>query len=56
MGQINPKTDKREGRGACAFDNGLIYEGIWKAGQIDGLGRLIDLRNERQIVYEGVWS
>ena len=48
MGQINPKTDKREGRGICSFfNNNILYEGIWKAGQIDGLGRLIDLRNKR---------
>ena len=43
-GQINPKTNKREGRGKCIYENGIVYEGIWNNDVFFGKGRLLDVR------------
>lgn len=48
-GQWNSQ-EERHGKGECMFHNGIYYEGYWKNGVPDILGRFI---YTEQILYEG---
>ena len=47
--------NKREGRGVCLYNNGLLYEGEWKRNKEHGYGKLMTSDRQR-IIYEGEWE
>jgi len=46
---------KREGRGICLYNNGMLYEGEWKRNKEHGYGKLMT-SDRKKIVYEGEWE
>ena len=43
----------RQGKGACIWPDGSIYEGWWQYNKANGKGRLIHAYGD---VYEGQWQ
>ena len=52
IGQWNPTTDIREGKGILVKVDGSIYEGYWKNNKFNGKGRKIYSDGG---IYEGDW-
>jgi hypothetical protein len=46
---------KRDGRGICLYNNGMLYEGEWKRNKEHGYGKLMT-SDRKKIVYEGEWE
>mmetsp|Transcript_16221 Transcript_16221/g.29660 ORF Transcript_16221/g.29660 Transcript_16221/m.29660 type:complete len:814 (+) Transcript_16221:851-3292(+) len=44
----------RHGIGICVFEDGRVYEGEWRWGQMDGKGRLFN--SKMQLIYQGEFS
>ena len=54
-GEMNHGGCMREGRGACLFNDGLLYEGDWRKNKEHGRGRLV-IAEDRRTVYDGEWE
>ena len=52
LGEWNPKTNERHGRGIAVFKEKSFYEGQWKLGKQNGNGRLIHANGD---FYKGDW-
>ena len=55
LGQV--KNKKRDGRGKCFWEYNLMYEGYFKKGNMQGVGRLLDTRSAgKKLILEGFWT
>ena len=52
LGEWNPNTNLKEGKGAMSWSDGSIHEGYWKNNHANGEGRLIHWNGD---LYEGYW-
>ena len=50
------KGEMLHGRNIYLINDCLLFEGIFKKGQFNGKGRLIDLRDGLYVLLEGIWS
>ena len=52
LGQWNKTTNLKEGKGVAIFNDGSLYEGLWKEGERSWIGRMI---YSDASVYLGEW-